>query len=509
MTAPAAGLPPEVAELRRRRAIAHGLGGPERVQRQHDRGFLTARERVELLLDPGSQVEFGQLVHSGTPGEEDRTIGDGRLVGFGTVGGRPIAYTASDATIKGASGSAGSRRRGTAFHRIVEEAALPTFDLSQGGGARITEIMTSRFAGYFGAGMGRRLAFPRREALFIAVMGNYYAPWMVADSDYSVMTRGSNISISSPPVVEEATGMKIDPFELGGAAIHERKTGQVDTIVPADADAVAALRHAFAYLPGNAWEDAPVLRTGDSRQRTDPALREIVPVQPNRAYDVKRVIRSVFDRDSFLEWAPEYGKNLVCGIARLDGHTVAVIANQPMQRAGALDKEACIKIARTLTACDRFRIPLVSFIDVPGVLPTPDQEHRRLLTHVYGLAIQRLTVPVPKVSVFMHKAFGYALWGMSGADHEWYHLAWPTAQIAFMGAEPGVRVAFRREWEAAANQDAWLLQRASEVRRMMEPWEGAECGYLDNIIDPAETRPQLVRALEISRRRMRWHRTTG
>lgn len=501
--------PPGIHQLRHRRQIAQGLGGPDRIRRQHERGFLTARERVELLLDPGSQIEFGQLVHSGTPGEEDRTIGDGRLVGFGRVGGRPVAYTASDATIKGASGSAGSRRRGTAFHRIVEDAALPTFDLAQGGGARITEILTSRFAGYFGAGMGRRLAFPRREALFIAVMGNYYAPWMVADADYSVMTRGSNASISSPPVVEEATGTKIDPFQLGGAEIHEKRTGQVDTIVPTDPEAVAALRRAFEYLPGNVWENAPVVKTGDSPGRTDPALREIVPLQPNRAYDVKKVIRSVFDQESFIEWAPEYGKNLISGIARLDGQTVAIIANQPMQRAGALDKEACIKISRTLTACDRFRIPLVSFIDVPGVLPTPDQEHRRLLTHVYGLAIQRLRVPVPKISVFMHKAFGYALWGMSGADHEWYHLAWPTAQIAFMGAEPGVRVAFRRDFEAAAGSDVWLRDQAAKLREAMAPWEGAECGYLDSIIDPAETRPQLIRALEISRRRMRWHRTTG
>jgi acetyl-CoA carboxylase carboxyltransferase component len=310
-------------------------------------------------------------------------------------------------------------------------------------------------------------------------------------------------------VVEEATGMKITPFELGGAEVHEKKTGQVDTIVPGDAEAIAALRHAFSYLPGNVWEDAPVVKSGESPARTAPKLREIVPVQPNRAYNVKTVINSVVDEGSFLEWIPEYGKNLVCGIARLDGHTVAIIANQPMYRAGSLDKEACIKIARTLTACDRFRIPLVSFIDVPGVLPTPEQEHRRLLTHVYGLAIQRLHVPVPKVSVFMHKAFGYALWGMSGADHEWYHLAWPTAQIAFMGAEPGVRVAFRREWEAAQDQDRYLQERATEIRRVMEPWEGAELGYLDRVIDPAETRPQLIRALEISRRRMRWHRTTG
>ncbi len=435
--APARQLDP-AAELERLRRIASELGGRERVDRQHERGFLTARERLDLLLDPGSEIEFGRLVHSGIPGEEERTLGDGRLVGFGSIDGRPVAYGASDATIKGASGGAGASRRGAAFERIVAASALPVFGLYQGGGARITDVLSSKFTGFFGAGLGRRLAFPRRGAHFVAVLGNYYAPWNVADADLAIMTRGSNASISSPPVVEEATGKKTTPFELGGPDVHAR-THRADrrrrrrrrrgVRVPAQ-----RVRLSAGEPVGG--------RAGGARRRSCPiassrACAAIVPEDPAWGFDVKRVIELVVDVGSFLEWKPEFGRNLVCGLARLDGHSIAVIANQPRHLAGSMDVAASIKIRRMLDACVAFRLPLVSFIDVPGVLPTPEQEHQRLLAHIYGLAVDRLRAHVPKISVFLRKAYGYALWGMSGADPEWYSFAWPSAQIAFMGPEPG------------------------------------------------------------------------
>jgi acetyl-CoA carboxylase carboxyltransferase component len=492
-----------VAELERLRRIASELGGTTRVERQHARGFLTARERLDLLLDPGSSIELGRLVHSGIAGEEERTLGDGRLVGFGAIDGRPVAYVASDATIKGASGGAGSSRRGAVFERIVATAALPTFGLLQGGGARITDVLSSKFTGFFGAALGRRLAFPRRGAHFVAVLGNYYAPWSVADADLAIMTRASNASISSPPVVEEATGKKTTPFELGGADVHAGVTGQIDAVVDDDAAACAYLRRAFGYLRSSPWDEEPVVRTGDPPDRFEPELRAIVPEDPAWGFDVKRVLERVVDSGSFLEWKPDYGRNLVCGLARLDGHTIAVIANQPRHLAGSMDVAASIKIRRMLDACSAFGLPLVSFLDVPGVLPTPDQEHQRLLAHIYGLAVDRLRAHVPKVSVFLRKAYGYALWGMSGADPEWYSFAWPSAQIAFMGPEPGVRVAWRREWEAAADPASFLVEHAAELRRAAQPWAAAERAYIDDIIDPAATRPVLVRALAIARARSR------
>ena len=436
-------------ELDRRRELAAGLGGPERVQRQHDRGLLTARERIELLCDPGSVYYFGGLAHSGIAGEEERTYGDGTILAFGEIEGRSIASSATDATIKGGSGGFGSRRRSEAFARLVASAHLPKFDLAQGGGARITQILGSRFTGFSGPTLGRRLAFPRTHSHFVAVLGNYYAPWNVADADYSVMTKRSNFSVSSPPVIEEATGEQVTPEEVGGWEVHARTTGQIDNVAEGDAEAIAMLRRVFGYLPSNPWEDAPVLDSGDPVDRESPELRTLVPDHPLRPFDVHKAIEAIVDRGSFLEFQPEYARNLMTGLARIDGQTIAVMGNQPFHAAGSLEVPSGLKLRRLLRACEAFRIPLVSMIDVPGVMPTLQHEHHRLLMAVFGAMVDRLRAPVPKISVFMRKAYGLALWTMSGADPEWYSFAWPTAQLAFMGPEPGVRVAFRREWDAA------------------------------------------------------------
>ncbi|PZC50362.1 MAG: propionyl-CoA carboxylase beta chain [Chloroflexi bacterium] len=492
------------AELELRRTIAAGLGGPERIQRQHDRGFLTARERVALLLDPGTNVPFGPLVNSGVPGEEHRTMGDGQLMGFGKVDGRWVAYSASDATIKGASGGAGSMRRGGAFSRIVSAAGLPKIGLMQGGGARITDIVSSRFSGFPGPStMGRHQGFPRRGALLTAVMGNYYAPWTVADADFRLMTEASNFSISSPPIVEEATGEVVTPFELGGRDIHAKVTGEIDNIVDDDAAAVAQLRRVFSYFPANAWEQPPVVRTGDPPERIEASLRDLVPEKPQRPFNVKKAINAVMDQDSFIEWMPDYAKQLVCGIARLDGHTVCVIGNQPSVRAGSLDVKSSIKLRRMMRVAQALRCATVSFIDVPGVLPTVEEEHQRLLQGIIDMFSERNALSQPTIGVHMRKGYGAAVWAMHGADPEWYSFAWPSAQIAFVGPEPGVRVAFRKEWQASEDQEAFVEQHAKVIRKNSEPWLGAQMDFMDDVIDPAATRPIVICALATARARVR------
>ena len=492
-----------MAELRRRRSVAGGLGGPERVQRQHHRGLLTALERVEMLLDRGTMVPFAPLVHSGVPGEEDRTTGDGMLMGFGRIDGRWVAYEASDATIKGGTGGAGSGRRRRAFERVVEDAGLPIFGLMQGGGARITDILTSRFAGLFGPSVGSRLAFPRRGAHLLAVLGTYYGPGPTIDADYRVMTAPSNFSVSSPPIVEEATGEKVSPFDLGGAETHGKITGEIDGIVPDDAAAIAQLRRVFSYFPASAWEEPPVVRTGDPWDRTEESLRDLVPERPSRVYNVKKAITAVMDRDSYIEWMPDFAKQLSCGIARLDGHSVCVIANQPGVRAGSLDVDSGTKVRRMLQVCEFMRMPLISFIDVPGVLPTVEEEHRRLQDAVWGLGADRVRLPQPKLSVILRKGYGFAIFAMSGADPEWYSYAWPSAQIAFVGPEPGVRVSYRKEWQATEDKEAFVAKYAEQIRRDSEPWDGAKLDFLDDVIDPAATRPTLVKALRVGRERIR------
>ena len=495
-----------VAYLRALRESARGLGGPERVARQHARGLLTARERIDLLLDPGSELPLGSFLTSGVPGEEARTLGNGLLTGFGEIDGRPVGYYASDATVKGGSLGGGNMRKKTRIHRVCEQAGLPLFALIQGGGGRITDVLSSRFAGVPGGELGERLAFPNRWNHFAAVMGNYYAPWDAADADFCIMTQNSNLSIASPPVVQEASGEFVSPFDIGGAEIQGRVTGQVDAVTSDDAAAIALLRRTFSYVPGNAWEPPPVVRCGDPVDRREPALRDIIPDRLNRAYDVRKIIRLVVDRDSFMEWTPDYASNLVAGLARLDGHAVAIIANQPSRKAGSLDVPAVNKIDRMLRACDAFRLPLLSFVDVPGVIPNVEQEHHRLLTVLYDMAIRRIRVPVPKIAISLRKGYGYAYPGMSASDYEWHTIAWPTSQIMFMGPEPGVRVAFRREMEAAPDPQAYLEERAETFRERGEPWIGARLGYLDDVIDPADTRPVLARILEICRRRMRPYR---
>lgn len=498
--------PSALDELDRRRELVAGLGGPERVQRQHDRGLLTARERIELLCDPGSVHYFGSLAHSGVPGEEERTYGDGRILAFGEIEGRPIACSATDATIKGGSGGFGSRRRGEAFSRLASTAHLPVFDLAQGGGARITQILGSRFTGFGGPTVGRRLAFPRTHSHFVAVLGNYYAPWNVADSDYSVMTKRSNFSVSSPPVIEEATGERVTADEVGGWEVHAKITGQIDNVGEDDAEAIAMLRRVFTYLPGNPWEDAPVVPSGDPVDRESPELRSLVPDHPLRPFDVRKAIHAIVDQGSFIEFQPEFARNLVTGIARLDGQTIAIIGNQPFHAAGSLEVQSGLKLRRLIRVCEAFRIPLVSMIDVPGVMPTLAHEHNRLLMAVFGAMVDRLRTPVPKISVFMRKAYGLALWTMSGADPEWYSFAWPTAQLAFIGPEPGVRVAFRREWESAPDPAEYVRTQSEILRREAEPWEAAELGYIDGVIDPAQTRAAIAQALRVGRARIRHRR---
>ena len=492
-----------LVELERRRRITQALGDPVRVQRQHDRGQLTARERLDLLLDPGSRLEFGPFVHSGVPGEEDRTFGDGSLVGFGEIDGRAVAYTASDATVKGASGGAGSHFRAENFKRIVNKAALPFFYLSQQGGGRITDIMSSVLAGMHGASMGERNAFPFRSARFFAVLGSSYDPTSIPGNDFTVMTASGNVSLTSPAIVLEATGATVDPFELGGAEVHSKVTGQIDYVAADEEEAIASLRRFFGYVPANAWEDAPICRTGDPPSRTAPELQSLVPADQNRAYDVKKVIHNVFDKDSFFELQQEYAKNLVYGLARLDGRTVMVAANQPMHRSGVIDVPSLLKLLRAFTLCEVFNLPLITFVDVPGVMPTKDQEHQRLLTMIWEGAVQRVKLDVPKISVTMRKAYGFAPWVITDFDREWYSFAWPYAQIAFMGPEPAARVAFRRDAEASPDPEAFLKERAKEFQTGAEPWLAADLGYIDDVIEPAETRPRLAQALEVSRRRMR------
>jgi len=492
-----------LAELHRRRSCADELGGVAAVERAHARGLLTAPERLELLLDPGSRVPFGTLFHSDDLSRADETFGDGELEGFGTIDGRWVAYFASDPRVKGGSSGAADFLHAETFRNIVEKAALPLIYLMQGGGARIDEAMSSLFVAFPGTGLGARKVFPRRGVFLTAVLGSYYAPWNVAQADFSVMTESSNISLTSPPLVYLGTGQKVSADELGGAQVQARLTGQVDAVAPDEVAALAMIRVAFGYLPSRAGIDPPVVDGDDSPDRMCPELYDIVPMVLNQAYDVRRVITTIVDRDSFLEFSPEFARNLVTGLARMNGRTILLMANQPKFLAGVIDSAAVIKAKKIFNLCDELNLPLLSLVDTPGVLPTKEQEHRGLMTALFENGIRRFRPTAPKVIVILRKAVGFAMQVMSAGDPEGITFAWPDTQICFTGVEACVRVVHRREIEESDDPNALIAELSERYTGTSAPWTAAHVGYLDDVIDPAETRMRVMRAFEVTRRRQR------
>ena len=488
-----------MAELRRRRTLASNVGGEAAVARARQRGFLTAPERLDLLLDTHTQVPFGSLVHGDDLSRAEETFGDGEQCGFGKVEGRWVAYAATDPRVKGGSGGPASLRHADAFRNVVEKAALPLIDVMQGGGARIDEAMSSSFIAFPGTGMGSRKVFRRRGVYLTAVLGAYYAPWTVAQSDFSVMTSSSNISLTSPPLVLVGTGQDVTPTELGGADIQARVTGQIDAVVPDEASALAMIRQVFAYLPSRAGEPAPRLDVGDPPDRSCPELIEIVPARSTQAYDVRRVITTLVDRGTFVEFSPEFARNLVTGLARMDGQTVGIMANQPQALAGVIDVGAVIKARKILDLSGELGLPFLSLVDVPGVLPTKEQEHRRLMTMLYEHGSHRIRPRVPKVVVVLRKGVGFAIQAMSGGDPEAITFVWPNSQICFTGVEACVRVVHRQEIERSEDPPTLMRQLAERYEGMAAPWSAARIACIDDVIHPAETRAKVCRALAVTR----------
>lgn len=476
------------------------MGGQAAIDRAHSRGSLTAPERLDLLLDPGSQVPFGRLFHSSDLSQADVTYGEGELDGFGTIGGRWVAYFASDPRVKGASGGPADFRHAETFRNVVEKAALPLIYLMQGGGARIDEAMSSKFVAFPATGMGARKVFPRRGLFLTAVLGSYYAPWNVAQADFSVMTESSNLSLTAPPLVFVGTGQNVTADELGGAQVQARISGQIDAVVPDEVAALDMIRTIFEYLPSRAGAASPIVDRGDPPERSCPDLYDIVPPALNQAYDIRRVIRSIVDHDSFIEFAAQFARNMVTGLARMNGRTVLIMANQPMFLAGVIDAAAVVKLKKVLGLSHDFDIPLVSLVDTPGVLPTKEQEHQAVMTSLYEHGMRRLRSRAPKVTVVLRKGVGFAIGAMSGGDPEGMTFAWPDSQICFTGVEACVRVVHRREIEESGDPSALLSELSARYTGSSSPWAAARVGYLDDVIDPSETRVRVIRALEVSRR---------
>jgi len=485
-----------------RRRASEG-GGPERLERQHDKGKLGARERLDLLLDEDSFVELDRFVeHRSTDfGLEDRRIpGDGVITGYGKVDGRPVFVFSQDFTVFGGSLSEAHAEKICKIVDLALENGAPIIGLNDSGGARIQEGVAS-LGGYAELFLRNTLAsgvVPQISVVLGPCAGGaVYSP---AITDFVFMVEGiSHMFVTGPNVVKTVTHEDVSFEELGGARTHATKSGVAHFSASSELDCLRSVRELLAYLPSNNTQNPPVIVTHDPVDRADEALLDLVPDEPSKPYDMHGVIGAIVDDGSFFEVHAGWAQNLIVGFARLGGRSVGIVANQPAVLAGVLDIESSRKGARFVRFCDAFNIPLVTLEDVPGFLPGVSQEHGGIIVHGAKLLFAYCEATVPKLTVITRKAYGGAYDVMSSKHIRGdLNLAWPTAEIAVMGPKGAVEVLYRREIAAAGDPEAHTAELEAEFReKFAHPYLAARRGYLDDVIDPRETRARLISGLEM------------
>jgi propionyl-CoA carboxylase beta chain len=488
--------------LQRLRDEADQGGGPERIAAQHAKGKLTARERIDLLLDPGSFVEFDRFVTHRASGfglEDQRPLGDGVVTGYGRIDGRLVYVFAQDFTVFGGSLAEAHAQKICKIMDLAVRNGAPVIGLNDSGGARIQEGVVSLggYADIFFRNTRASGVVPQISAVLGPCAGGaVYSP---AITDFTFMVRGiAYMFVTGPNVVKTVTHEDVTADELGGADVHGATSGVAHFVLGSEVECLAEIRRLVGYLPGNNLDGPPIRRSDDAADRLDEELLGLVPDNPNKPYDMHEVIRRVVDHGELLEVHRDFAQNLIVGFARLAGHPVGVVANQPAVLAGVLDIKASRKGARFVRFCDAFNIPLVTFEDVPGFLPGVEQEHGGIIMHGAKLLFAFAEATVPKLTVITRKAYGGAYDVMSskhvGGD---YNVAWPTAELAVMGPKGAAEILFRREIAAAPDPQAKLDELVGEYReKFAHPYEAAARGYLDDVIDPRETRPRLISALQ-------------
>jgi acetyl-CoA carboxylase carboxyltransferase component len=493
----------KIEKLNQMREEARLGGGQERIDQQHAKGKLTARERLEKLLDPGSFREIDAFVtHRATTFGLDKKmfLGDSVVTGWGTVGGRQVYVFAQDFTVVGGSLSEVHAEKICKVMDLAMKNGAPVIGLDDSGGARIQEGVTS-LAGYGYIFLRNVMAsgvVPQISVILGPCAGGaVYSP---AITDFVFMVKDtSHMFITGPDVVKAVTREEVSFEELGGAMTHNAKSGVAHFAAQDEEHCLGLIRQLLTYIPQNNLEDPPFFPTADPTDRLDEELQEIVPDNPNKPYDMKDIIRRVVDDGHFFEVHKHWAQNVVVGFARFGGFSAGVVANQPMALAGALDIDASNKAARFVRFCDAFNVPLVTFVDVPGYLPGVAQEHGGIIRNGAKLIWAYAEATVPKVTVITRKAYGGAYIVMSSK-----HLrgdisyAWPTAEIAVMGPEGAVNVVFRKEVAEADDPEARRQELVEEYREeFANPYIAAARGYIDDVIEPAETRPRIVEALKM------------
>jgi len=478
-------------------------GGEQRIQQQHDRGKLTARERLELLLDADSFVEFDAFVtHRASDFglDRERYLGDGVVTGHGTIDGRLVFVFSQDFTVFGGSLSEAHAEKICKIMDLAVSTGAPIIGLNDSGGARIQEGVVS-LGGYADIFLRNTLAsgvVPQISLVLGPCAGGaVYSP---AITDFTIMVEGTSyMFVTGPEVVKTVTHEDVDRERLGGASVHTVISGVAHLAARDEAEAMTFARRILDHLPQNNLSRPQHRETGDPFDRRDEALNDVVPTEPTKPYDMHEVINRVVDDGEFLEIQPAWAANIIVGFAHVGGRSVGVVAHQPAVLAGALDIDASDKAARFVRTCDAFNVPLLTFVDVPGFLPGVSQEHGGIIRHGAKLLYAYAEATVPKVTVITRKAYGGAYDVMSSKHIRGdVNLAWPSARIAVMGVEGAVNIIFRDELAAATDVDAERARLTHEYEeRFANPYIAASRGYIDDVILPAETRPRVIKALEM------------
>ncbi|EHL87079.1 acyl-CoA carboxylase subunit beta [Coprobacter fastidiosus] len=492
----------KVKELIALREQARLGGGERRIESQHKKGKYTARERISMLLDEGSFEEIDMFVRHRSVNfgiDKESYLGDGVVTGTGTIAGRLVYVFAQDFTVFGGSLSETFAMK---ICKIMDQAmkmGAPVIGINDSGGARIQEGVNA-LAGYAEIFQRNILAsgvIPQISGIFgPCAGGSVYSP---ALTDFNIMTRGTSyMFLTGPKVVKTVTGEDVTQEQLGGASVHATKSGVAHFAVDTEEDGLKLIRHLMSFLPQNNMEEPPLVDCEDPIDRLEDSLNDIIPDEPNRAYDMYEVIGAIIDNGEFLEVHKDYAQNIIVGFARFNGQSVGIIANQPNKMAGVLDINASRKAARFVRFCDAFNIPLVTLVDVPGFLPGTGQEYGGVILHGAKLLYAYGEATVPKVTVTLRKSYGGAYCVMSSKHLRGdVNYAWPTAEIAVMGPSGAVEVIFAKEVAASENPAATAAEKEAEYKKAFaNPYNAARYGYIDDVIEPRNTRFRIIRALQ-------------
>lgn len=487
-----------IEELWKRKEQAKYGGGKEKLERLHKHGHLTARERIEKLVDPDTFLELGLLAHSDQLGFEEKSAGDGIITGLGKVEGRPVVLQAADKTVLAGTEGMVYFRKSKAAHQFAVKRGFPLLNLMEGGGLRMPDGMGSD-------GISQML-FPqelllhnRKVPLITAILGDSFGgpTWTAVTSDFVTQVKGSAMAVAGPRMLEVATGEKISNEDLGGWEIHANYTGQVDRFVTSEEDSIQEMKEYLSYMPLHAGEEPPVKETKDDPYRRLDEIVNLVPTRRQRAYDMKKVIRQIVDDGNYFELKSLYGTALITVLARINGKVVGIIANQPLKYAGAAGPKECEKATEFICLCDSYHIPLVFLHDIPGFRVSGEAEKLKMPTKImmWNQALAQSTVP--KISIVIRKSIGAAYGNMCGptmgAD---FVVAWPTAEINFTGPEVGINVVYGRDLQQSQNAKEERLKLLESWSFDSSPYKAAGKHLIDDIIDPRDTRRFLSQTLE-------------